>query len=77
MNLNRHYQRIIYASESGVKRVHIIDRNIEGALLLELFTQNGIGTLISTDQLEDIRLASIEDVNGIIELISPLEETGL
>ncbi len=75
--LKRHYQRIIYASESGVKRVHIIDRNIEGALLLELFTQNGIGTLISTDQLEDIRLASIEDVNGIIELISPLEETGL
>ena len=75
--LKRHYQRIIYASESGVKRVHIIDRNIEGALLLELFTQNGIGTLISTDQLEDIRLASIEDVNGIIELISPLEDAGL
>ncbi len=75
--LKRHYQRIIYASEGGVKRVHIIDRNIEGALLLELFTRNGIGTLISTDQLEDIRLASIEDVNGIIELIAPLEETGL
>ncbi len=75
--LKRHYQRIIYTCEAGIKRVHIIDRNIDGALLLELFTQNGIGTLISSDQLEDIRLATIEDVNGIIKLISPLEDSGL
>ncbi len=74
--LRRHYQRIIYASDGGVNRVHVIDRNIEGAVLLELFTQNGIGTLITTDKLEDIRLATIEDVNGIIKLISPLEESG-
>ena len=72
----RHYQRILHASQSGVNRVHIVDRNIEGALLLELFTQDGIGTLISTDQLEDIRSANIEDVNGIIELIEPLEKAG-
>jgi len=72
----RHYQRICYASEKGIKRVHIIDRNIEGSLLLELFTQRGIGTLVSTDQLEDIRSANIEDVNGIIELIKPLEDAG-
>ena len=73
----RHYQRIIKACESGVNRVHIIDRNIDGALLLELFTRDGIGTLVSTDNLEDIRLATIEDVNGIIELIKPLEKSGL
>lgn len=73
----RHYKRIIQASEAGIKRVHIIDRNIEGSLLLELFTKNGIGTLVSADHLEDIRGATIDDVNGIIELISPLEEAGL
>lgn len=73
----RHYQRISHASKMGVERVHLIDRNIEGSLLLELFTQAGIGTLISTDHLEDIRSASIEDVNGIIELIKPLEKSGL
>lgn len=73
----RHYQRISHASEMGVERVHIIDRNIEGSLLLELFTQKGIGTLVSTDQLEDIRCASVDDVNGIIELIKPLEKSGL
>ncbi|MCP3852310.1 MAG: amino-acid N-acetyltransferase, partial [Gammaproteobacteria bacterium] len=73
----RHYQRIVHACESGIDRVHIIDRNKDGALLLELFTQDGIGTLISTDRLEDIRKADIEDVNGIIELIKPLEKSGL
>ena len=76
-DIKRHYQRIVNACESGVERVHIIDRNIDGALLLELFTQDGIGTLVSTDRLEDIRCAAIEDVNGIIELIKPLEESGL
>ena len=75
-DLIRHYQRIIRACESGVKRVHLIDRNIEGSLLIELFTQNGIGSLISSNYLEDIRLAKIEDVNGIIELIKPLEDSG-
>ncbi|MCU7833780.1 MAG: amino-acid N-acetyltransferase [gamma proteobacterium symbiont of Taylorina sp.] len=76
-DINRHYQRIVRACEAGVKRVHVIDRNIDGSLLIELFTQNGIGTLISTDHLEDIRSATINDVNGIIELIKPLEESGL
>lgn len=73
----RQYQRIIQACEANVSRVHIISRKIEGALLLELFTENGIGTLVSTDHLEDIRSAGIEDVNGIIELIKPLEKSGL
>lgn len=73
----RHYQRVVQACESGVKRIHIIDRKLEGALLLELFTQDGIGTMICTDDLEDIRTASVEDVKGIIELIEPLEQSGL
>ncbi|WP_246540113.1 amino-acid N-acetyltransferase [sulfur-oxidizing endosymbiont of Gigantopelta aegis] len=76
-NIKRHYQRIIHACESGVERVHMINRNIDGSLLLELFTQDGIGTLVSTDHLEDIRKATIDDVNGIIELIQPLEESGM
>ncbi len=76
-DIKRHYQRIVHACESSVQRVHIIDRNLDGALLLELFTQDGIGTLVSTDDLEDIRKATIDDVNGIIALIQPLEESGL
>ena len=36
------------AAQNGVKRVHIIDGRVEHALLLEIFTNQGIGTLIKS-----------------------------
>lgn len=62
---------------NGTRRVHVIDRRVDGALLLELFTRDGIGTLINADLFEDIRRATIDDVGGILELISPLENEGI
>ena len=44
------------------------------ALLSELFTRDGSGTLVMKDHSEVIRPATIDDVGGIIELIAPLEE---
>jgi len=67
----------VKACQNGVLRVHLVSRQIEGALLLELFTRDGIGTLISTDPYEHIRLATIDDVGGLLELIEPLEEAGI
>ena len=61
----------------GVRRVHIIDRHVDGALLQELFTRDGIGTLITAHLFEGLRPAAIDDVGGILELIAPLEQTGL
>ena len=72
----RHYERIIKARKQGINRIHIIDRNTDGALLIELFTNTGIGTMVSSDFLDEIRVATVEDVNGIIELILPLEKKG-
>ena len=66
----------ISACQDGVQRVHIVSQ-CKGALLLELFTREGIGTLISTDSFEHIRQATIEDVGGILELIKPLEQAGI
>lgn len=43
----------IQAIESGVSRVHILDGRIEHSLLLEFFTDKGIGTAIIGDQGED------------------------
>lgn len=65
------------ACRGGVPRVHLIDRHLDGALLLELFTRDGIGTLVTAESFEDIRQASIEDVGGILELIAPLEQEGI
>ncbi|MCK5831325.1 MAG: amino-acid N-acetyltransferase [Methylococcales bacterium] len=67
----------IQSCQQGVKRVHLINRHIDGALLLELFTRDGSGTLISSDQFEEIRTASLHDIAGILELIKPLENQGL
>jgi len=72
----RHYKRFIKAGKQGIKRIHIIDRNTDGALLIELFTSSGIGTMVSSDFLDEIRTAAVDDVNGIIELIAPLENKG-
>ncbi len=66
----------VQACRQGVRRAHLIDRHIDGALLLELFTRDGIGTLITADQYENMRKATIDDVGGILGLIEPLETEG-
>lgn len=64
------------ACRGGVKRAHLISRHQDGALLLELFTHNGVGTMVTQDPLEQVRPATIDDVGGILRLIEPLEADG-
>jgi len=66
----------VAACRSGVRRIHLIDRSADGALLRELFTRDGMGTLLTTEPFEDLRPARIQDVGGILELIAPLEAAG-
>ena len=74
--LGNRLRQSIHACRSGVSRIHIIDRRIEGALLLELFSRDGVGTMINADTYDSIRRATIDDIGGILELIRPLEESG-
>jgi amino-acid N-acetyltransferase len=67
----------VTACRKGLRRAHLIDRNVDGSLLLELFTRDGIGTLITSEAYEGTRHATIADVGGILELIRPLEEEGV
>lgn len=39
--------RVALWSQGGVRRVHLLDSSLEGALLLELYTRDGIGTMVS------------------------------
>jgi len=64
------------ACRAGVKRAHILSYSHDGALLEELFTRDGVGTMVSVDDFDQIRPARFEDTNGILELIRPLEEQG-
>jgi len=67
----------IRACNNGVKRAHLISRRLDGALLLELFTRDGVGTMVSATALANIRNATIDDVGGILAIIEPLEEQGV
>jgi amino-acid N-acetyltransferase len=69
-------QQAIKACNSGVPRAHILPFEMDGSTLLELFTHDGVGTMISHENLESLRQATIEDVGGIIKLIEPLEADG-
>ncbi len=66
----------VHACRNRVERVHFISRDTDGGLLLELFTHDGVGTMITQDPLEQLRQATIEDVGGILRLIEPLEADG-
>src|SRR6476659_8521536 len=65
--------RAVNACRAGVKRCHLISRHADGALLLELFTYRGVGTMVTQDPLEKLRQARIDDIGGILRLIEPLE----
>lgn len=67
----------ITACTQGVKRAHLISRHRDGALLSELFTRDGVGTLVTPMPLETLRPATIDDVGGILGLIEPLEREGI
>ena len=60
-----------------VKRIHLLNESDPTSLLIELFSRDGIGSLVFTDRYHQIRQARIEDVSGIIDLISPLEQKGM
>jgi amino-acid N-acetyltransferase len=64
------------ACSSGVPRAHVVPFSLDGSALLELFTHDGVGTMISSQNLESLREASIDDVGGILKLIEPLEADG-
>jgi amino-acid N-acetyltransferase len=68
--------RAAEAVRAGIERAHVVRRNVDGALLIELFTHEGSGSMITADKLEQLRHATIDDVGGILRLLEPLEADG-
>ena len=75
-DVNYYLPAAVRACEQGVARTHLISRHIDGAIIQELFTHNGIGTMVTEQSLETMRQANIDDVGGILILIEPLENEG-
>ena len=65
------------AIKAGVSRVHFLPCNRDGALLEELFTHDGVGMMLASSGIENLREANQDDVGGILQLTMPLEEEGI
>ena len=66
----------VRACQAGVGRVHFLDRQADGAMLMEFFTRDGVGTVLTRAPLARLRDATIDDVAAILGLIEPLEADG-
>ena len=66
----------VLACEAGVERSHILPFAVDGAILQEVFTHDGIGTMVVDEKLESLHEATADDVGGILQLIEPFERDG-
>ncbi|MEO8311917.1 MAG: amino-acid N-acetyltransferase [Caldimonas sp.] len=66
----------VRACRGGVERSHILPFAIDGSLLMEVFTHDGIGTMVVDEKLESLRQATPDDIGGVLHLIEPFERDG-
>ena len=69
-------QHCVKACRGGVERSHILPFAVDGALLMEVFTHDGIGTMVVDEKLESLREATSDDIGGVLQLIEPFERDG-
>ena len=70
-------QHAVKASEGGVERVHIIPFAVDGALLMEVFTHDGVGTMIADEKLESLREATRQQAMLTEITLAALEQSEL
>ncbi len=73
----RAVEQSVFALQHGVRRTHIVNRHLNGVLLMEVFHRDGVGLMISRDIYEGIRPAAVSDVLGMMEIIEPLMSAGI
>lgn len=68
-------QQAIRAAGNGIPRVHIIDGRVEEGLLAEVFSNEGVGTLVHANEYQAIRRAQKKEARAIYALVKPGMET--
>ena len=68
-NLASKLEHAAEASQYGIPRVHLLNGTINEALLAEIFSNGGIGTMIYSNEYEQIRRVYKKDVRAVISLI--------
>ena len=75
--MRQHLAAALAAVRGGVRRAHLVRRKDPGALLRELYSRDGIGTMIVAERTDDVRPARPRDVPSLLQLLEPLAEQGL
>lgn len=70
-------QAAVQALQHDVSRVQVLSGSLNGGLLRELFTKEGVGTSIANTPFVSIRTAQEWDIADLMALIRPLEEQGV
>jgi amino-acid N-acetyltransferase len=70
--------RLAYmAAGNGVDRVHIVGGHQEGVVLVEVFSNLGVGTMVYANVYQSIRPMRLEDVSKVHRLLQPLANQGV
>ena len=69
-------QTALDACRRGVQRTHLLDWGTENALVNELYTPDGIGTMVNADSYDRLRPATLEDIGALLALLEPLHLSG-
>jgi amino-acid N-acetyltransferase len=75
--LLRELRLALAACRAGIDRVHLIDGREEGAVLKELFSNLGVGTMVFTDEYESIKPLHSRDLPDILRIMEPLMKSGI
>jgi len=75
--LLRELRLALSACRAGIDRVHLIDGREEGAVLKELFSNLGVGTMVFTDEYESIKPLRSRDLPDVLRIMEPLMKSGI
>jgi amino-acid N-acetyltransferase len=65
------------ACHKGTERAHIVDGRMEGAILREIFSNLGVGTMVYGEEYESIRPMKADDLGDVMRLMQPLIAEGI
>jgi amino-acid N-acetyltransferase len=73
----KYLELALTACRKGTERAHVVDGRMEGAILREIFSNLGIGTMVYGNDYESIRPMKAEDIGDVLRLMQPLIEQGI
>jgi amino-acid N-acetyltransferase len=73
----RYLDLALTACRKGTERAHVVDGRLEGAILREIFSNLGIGTMVYGNDYESIRPMKSDDIGDVLRLMQPLVQDGI